>query len=1149
MRVKKLFVYLLALLCLLSSCKNFFNGQDFLTDLDNAIDYQNSQTYVIQVKAAEGTGTIIAGMGNNDCKVTDSLAIGFQKNTGYDFIEWRAVSKTDEKTSRSDYVSFKDKAALETTVTLVQGADDILIIPVCDKTFKIEKALPEDKDGGVCCDSTIQLKFTYPLSEKDDLSKIKIMEGSNDVTANFKTPEFINDTLIIMADTNNRVKVGSGELKTLSVQLPEDFTYTSDYGDFKVGENISHSYRINSDTTDKLTIEYSFADTNAGTFRIDGNIPSANKIEYNMGDSFTITYKLDSGYTFTGYNCNNTEVVFITPETGSGYDANGYNKTDNSVTLKVMILGDSETDVTFKLFGVKIGTCYIEIASDYGRFTTQASGTYLQGEMQALAFTADSAYQFIRWHVIDISNNRAEVTDYVKISNSTNPVTQFYLDKVPPASVQLLIEPVCAQRPKVISATPAYNASGVHRDRTLVVMFDKEIDASSIYYSEDEKTAITQLYSGHTINWLDYKLEKNPTTKKYEKTHTGSFYGYELDGEVIYKNIKITRVEDENENLLSYFMDPSLDAGNPRFLRLHVDLNNLPPIGVNLLVTLSKEVGMKQDICTELVTIKEDYVFSYRTNYNTDNDPPQVTNYTIKIGTEDTLILDKLDNSTTPESWLSDSSKLKTYNLFTSDYVNGKKERRDLKVTMTAGDGDGSGMDTIQWSITKVANPYYPLNKVGAFSYTGQLEKNTSVTNEVIEFPTEKMTEGEYSIVFYAYDLNGNFATTEPKYFIWDNTPPEEVGITYKSTKARDKIIVNTGAASKDNYKVSYKDKNDNDTQISASTYNIELALKDNLTRKHTVTMVCEDYCGNTNTYEVKLSAIPAIGMIYYKNGYWSEEYVGTVTNPPEGVICNVSSATKFYIWDIWDQYGYCWGESGHKIYTAVDADGISVYDTLIEKFGETSLIAGRGIGRNNYSIDNYNAATPKAPTIWTYVIGKNKEPVPTSSGVKTEKWFYPGFAEFAYVFDNMETMSVAYRKIIQNYGHGSSFEVVTNGETDVSKMTRILKKVNLITVDQFYWTCLLNWETIHGAPSCVAKNDYITGIGTYQQKTSTVDITGSGSNATYRLLQTVLDSNPNWKWFNMDRAKRCAEADHSTDDTLNYDMMTHAMALVTLTE
>ena len=179
---------------------------------------------------------------------------------------------------------------------------------------------------------------------------------------------------------------------------------------------------------------------------------------------------------------------------------------------------------------------------------------------------ADSDYEFIHWQVYDeISDQPFNYTEYLTINLDTAE-TDYKLLKSLPNNIKLGLRPVVIERPKIISSNPIYISEGAFRDSRIQVMFDREMDVKSIYFTTDE---IKELRDEIKIPDNDFlpAYDENDTTKKY--------YGYIKDGEIIYKNITIINNKNLTTNLLQYYDAPRLKMQEDWLYQLKKDMNLL----------------------------------------------------------------------------------------------------------------------------------------------------------------------------------------------------------------------------------------------------------------------------------------------------------------------------------------------------------------------------------------------------------------------------------------------------------------------------------------------------------------------------------------------------------------------------------------------
>lgn len=774
-----------------------------------------------------------------------------------------------------------------------------------------------------------------------------------------------------------------------------------------------------------------------------------------------------------------------------------------------------------------------------------AAGTYKDSYKTnddiELKFEAQSGYCFSHWLAIP--------EDSVKFADKNAPITTA---KINSADKTVTIKPVSLPRPKVVSATPADDSEGVYRDRTIVVKFNKEMNEKSIYWTSDE---LTEQELQNAIN-----VEGNPELYYacWDGTNPSSWR---------FKNIEITDYNDSSINLLQYYGEPKFDEGNTRVLRIPTKpdskTSEAPPGATDILVSLKTGFSYKIEGSND-ITLSENFEWSYYTNGGIDNDPPQFlsdTNSGFAVNFAD-------DNETPQDVYKSENKPLKlskddftpaseTYNADNFKTLNLRHKKLWVRGSFT---DVGSGPKGLKWEIHKVNTAYYPCEAADEYKTVQSGQFNLTITNnskasvspkdvagkdtggELIELTSLKK-EGLYRIDFIASDKNEKTAT-KSYYFVYDVTPPAASTVIHKSTIAKDAVTVEKKANTAPDYTYS---------EIQGVTFDDKsFGIKEikglgNGSNHHTLTVKDYDYAGNYGTTTVEVTAAASVGMIYYTDGYYSTDYDSTRT--PEGVVCKVESDKKFYIWDIWDQYGYCWGNPNLKKTTSgsvnlahmdVNVSGVDVYDTLVNNLGETEM-RKKGMSRTQKWEDG-----KLSPTIWSYVLDKNKETKPVNAGVKSEKWFIPSRVEIQDIVRNLETLDAAFDKILKDNKY-SSRERINN--TDYA-----YRQVKLIEIGGYYWTSMLHWHTDCGAPVTFQKSgalsqDDLYWLGFYDD----TSVSGLGSQK-YKgdsiiLYQSSLDGEKSNELFYMDRCIR--RTVYSSALTAEWeaaeakDMKTHAMALV----
>ncbi len=403
----------------------------------------------------------------------------------------------------------------------------------------------------------------------------------------------------------------------------------------------------------------------------------------------------------------------------------------------------------------------VRFSDEGGKITPSGIQNLKAGGILNLTFREDNDRFFINWQILEngIALSDDEAAKIIQFDEINNPETQI---KILEKREGLTISANCKFRPKIVNATPFYDASGVYRDRKIVILFDKIMDENSIYWTESE------------LNDLNIEAkEKYKAGNKKDSLGNQFYYAYDDSyGKKIYKNIKITRLENESENLTEYYQMPEFMEGNNRFLEIKTANGNPPPSSINILVSVSGNFYTYNSEVDTNLNLGSEYLFSYRTSGSVDNAPPS---FNPSIGESKFRLNYGNSNSdnirdytgTLLETEINDSSKIKINNLVgKSLWVKGDIE-----------DG-ASGPKSLQWVVKKINNVYYPLTTAtGTFESSGQIsdfnvDGTKASVDEKIDLSKIKFIEGAYEFTLLAYDNNENISS-EKFYFIYDNTAPD----------------------------------------------------------------------------------------------------------------------------------------------------------------------------------------------------------------------------------------------------------------------------------------------------------------------------------------------------------------------------------------
>lgn len=1026
-----------------TSCENFLKGSEIVDSINSAIEYANAESYIIRISADDETGTITTGAGDRDLKVTDTINVGFKVSPRYKFVRWEAVKKSDESVLMSDYVEFEDKTALETKVKLVKKSDDLLIKPLCELSMDFTSCIPvNNTKSGIERNSQIELTFTNPLSTENDVSKIQILieddKGDVENGALYFQPTVITENKIIIKSVkDNLIPVQQGELKTVTIVIPEDFKYIGANNEEKfIGFEMSYSYTVNYQTCDKLHVVFGLEEHDGGKFRIQNMNDESLSFNYSLGQMDTIIFKPSADYRFLNWEYAKDGHLLVDEKLNDVINnltyVDGYCKEDNSYAAKIEIFNSSneDTNFLFKAKVEKIPTAQFQITSKFGRISPNGKFTYKEGDDVNLFFTADPDYQFIRWRLIN-GNTGKEIDnqEYVKFENEKEFNTSFTFQKVPENNNFLLVvEAECAKRPKVVSATPMYDSDGVYRDRRIVVMFDNEMDDSSIYFNEEELKELLILRDGEDFNT---EVLRSGYTLLKDSKHGNKCYGYYKESDsnsYVYKNIQITRRTNVNENLLQYYDAPCFDENDSSKIIIESLKTNSPPGGVEILVSISGNMNCTKGTESHKtqISIGSMYIWSYYTNGREDSDPPVFNTIDVRFAKKNQtqfdssalqLAEDVLAISNNPKDGI--------------PKYNHKQRKLWVKGDFT---DSGSGPASLKWSITKINDKYYPSNsnievlsgKVEGDDYY-QEGKNKVIIGGLsgleskgifIDYEKAVTEEGLYRFSLTAADNNG-CTNTRNYYFVYDQTPPEASKV-YIGAVGKKRFRINYTVSECVDYaylEISGPTSRILESGVKGNEYYEEITLGEGNSFKNIYCIQNVDFAGNKsepvnitpNGTDVKN------GMICYKsnsdnkaeNLFFCFDYVNDMT--PIGVVCDDSDTSKIKIWDLTEVTGWNWGR---------DAKPCS---DQMGSYGSSYFWDGRNHadGLTWYNLilkDYYSLSTDKINghyTIWNWLrVWKNKDTPVT--------WYIPGIFEYESIIKNYSVMQNSYT-LLNNNGHSTT--------------------------------------------------------------------------------------------------------------------------------
>lgn len=497
--------------------------------------------------------------------------------------------------------------------------------------------------------------------------------------------------------------------------------------------------------------------------------------KYKEGDLINLRFEPQENFNFVKWIASpDDSVLFDTPE-------------ELSTSAKIL---SSEYPISIHPVVVNKDILTVNYAYERESVYSSASSKLFKGTEFQIRYNEDPDYAFVKWVVLDIDNT--EVTDILEL-NETELQTDV---KILKTGTVVTLKAVVLERPSVVSATPVYSTNGVFRDNRIIVMFDKPIDPSSIYYSEEELRKLGIISSTETITETINSAEGWTLLK--DSMRNNACYGYQKtddDNLTVFKNIIISKRENSNVSLLKYYNPPYFESKDSSILRIDPKSNNdAPPGATDIIVTIKKDFGFYDN--QKLITLPTNYKWTYYTNSNIDNLAPIFIDtgslkFNVQFAEKDQ------ENFITPNTGVhkfateTTDEFMENTSTVASNFIKNRLRTKKLWVSGQFEDG-GSGPNYLKWELFKVNSYYYPVNTeefiekgqiddIAIEGFKARITKKANIADDVsgtsIEF-NSPLHEGLYRIDFIIADKNER-TSKKSYYFVYD----EEVQVNDESLK------------------------------------------------------------------------------------------------------------------------------------------------------------------------------------------------------------------------------------------------------------------------------------------------------------------------------------------------------------------------------
>lgn len=487
-----------------------------------------------------------------------------------------------------------------------------------------------------------------------------------------------------------------------------------------------------------------------------------------------------------------------------------------------------------------------------------------------ISFDTFSDYEFVCWKVINKTNGEEDpYGQYLSIYEPEKAETTCTFRKKPPANAQLCISAVVAERPQIISYSPL--TSGAIKDSNIQVLFDRDMDRNSIYFTVEE---VEELHESG-IPYYDFipPVENDFPALLYH-------YGYKTDEDVFYKNISIKN-KLTGKNITNCFGAPVFE--NASTLSIPVASKQAIDDYTQVLVTIEKgffyTIPASDKKLEKSIEMGASKKWMYQVSDKTDTKPLVIG----KSGGKDLSVI-KLSSAKGQEITQTPFLSIDKNNgtgIETLNFLKDGKLYIDLQVQESE---TGSGPTPyFDFFMTRIYDEKYSSTNFKPEYYVNEFRKDyQAVTSEVgvfkdlIDLSDWPFDDGVYQLYYKFYDRSGNVSEypgvtgTEGAYYyvaIDNSFEMETPVITDKSnyTGARvslswkpcidfEKAVIKYKKADEEEWaqtETVLKGTNSYDCPASGES----LALS----TEYIFEITCYDYAGHSQTFELN-----------YKTNDWS---------------------------------------------------------------------------------------------------------------------------------------------------------------------------------------------------------------------------------------------------------------------------------------
>lgn len=499
-----------------------------------------------------------------------------------------------------------------------------------------------------------------------------------------------------------------------------------------------------------------------------GELGVSEKITVRVQEPFSVIFKINEGYNFDRWcavkKSNPSEVL----EDYVSFDNPGLLETKATI-LKY------DTDMVIVPSCIEKEYAMVTFASEGGFIVPVGrKKIHIDEEIQIQCDVSD-IYDFQNyWEIFETATNKpVQNAVYITTVDGITTAKLLKTDK------NITINAHCKLRPISLLTTPDYSrTNNKYRDEKIRVVFDQPMDINSIYYTSEE---LSKLPTGSTF------LESES-----ERDSQGNFriYGYEYNNEIIWKNISIVNLSNNNQNLLKHYKNPHFSS--KQVLVIPTNLADLPPLTSDIHINLSNNFCNEEQVC---LTAPITWNYYLAKNAQKDTTPPVFNSVELWSQLENGVL--EAETMCSDETKYPSIAKVKS-NLKDPNISCLYLKNRKLKIKASLSD-DVSGIYELILSIIPVCNANEVYNnqvqeqrtKKITVPITFESENHTALSDCILDLTEYLNSTDSYKLQFSVKDESGNTADYSKAYYISGDYAPTISNLIIKTVQKSGEASVN----------------------------------------------------------------------------------------------------------------------------------------------------------------------------------------------------------------------------------------------------------------------------------------------------------------------------------------------------------------------